>query len=986
MALSLVIDSGPPDTVSRSVSFANVDMAGATLEFNRPELKVWSRANDIAAITNKTGRTFRVVTPLGSGRTAEVFKVSDPEGREFAMKVVDRGPLSKAEVSSLRRLGHPNIVRFEGEASSEDYPQAFIFFELLTGGTLCEMSEEGRLLGARWKEEDARRAIMDLVGAVAHMHQNNVVHRDIKPENCLLRDSGEVVLCDFGASVRPKHGDDATRRTVGTPFFQPPEACSGRKFPTKGQDVWALGVTLYLLLFGRVPFGQGARNVTQLTQRLGQDALVMEEEGVDISPECKEFLWQLLRKDLTQRMSVGEMVRHRWVAGAPLTLMSLRTPLMTPPRIMSCMDLSDNKSDHCSVSTQVSYRRDEDHGHLVPSFIEKSPHTPSWSVKHVWSLSPSEPSSCHTSPTACIRVLVIDDDFSAREHMTRRIIAVTDAGTMHQTLEECPDAWTALAELSSTKRYSLIFIKMHMLSQTAEEWACAVRDWEAEAGTAGKTERIKIVGLALRDVGSEQQAAALESGLDEVLPSPPRISDLRRLLGGVGWATKEKGRMHRGEIFNDSEYDENIKNMETRCRSSPTADSSNAHTPRHLGELPDSPMASLSRGRNPRRSVQTDDDSSVRRPTLSACSSFGSFHVLGSAPNQFDSNLGHLMDVLDADLRSTGDKDFLSDPRSSDVPQARLELQRNASTSTLPTDARGAAVTQARLALQRKSSTNTLPTDSCGTEVLPETSEELQVLVIDNDALTRAELENRLKSVSPANVRQTVFACGDSEKAANEIRGGRVFQGAFINESCDYVKFIKEVRELERTAKRAHARLVVLSSGETRQHREQILECGADEVLLCPPLLPMLQRNLRLCGWLTKSCQGEELLQASPPTNGGPDPGNPRRALARRLSLRSRRASTRASNIQGEATAEPASSLTPSPPLSGSGQQQSRRSGRVCREVPRSPGGTPQPRPPPAPTPPSRRPPGCASLVVEVLPRPIVWTAEKCIDSSEDFV
>eukprot|EP00756_Hemistasia_phaeocysticola_P040293 Hpha_TRINITY_DN16856_c0_g5::TRINITY_DN16856_c0_g5_i4::g.152390::m.152390/K07359/CAMKK2; calcium/calmodulin-dependent protein kinase kinase 2 len=305
MALSLVIDSGPPDTVSRSVSFANVDMAGATLEFNRPELKVWSRANDIAAITNKTGRTFRVVTPLGSGRTAEVFKVSDPEGREFAMKVVDRGPLSKAEVSSLRRLGHPNIVRFEGEASSEDYPQAFIFFELLTGGTLCEMSEEGRLLGARWKEEDARRAIMDLVGAVAHMHQNNVVHRDIKPENCLLRDSGEVVLCDFGASARPKHGDDATRRTVGTPFFLPPEACSGERFSTKGQDVWALGVTLYLLLFGRVPFGVGVKNVLQLSARLEVDSLETEEAGVNISPECKEVLGLLLEVDSLETEEAG---------------------------------------------------------------------------------------------------------------------------------------------------------------------------------------------------------------------------------------------------------------------------------------------------------------------------------------------------------------------------------------------------------------------------------------------------------------------------------------------------------------------------------------------------------------------------------------------------------------------------------------------------------------------------------------------------------
>jgi len=174
------------------------------LVFDAEGLAVWNDdEGELAAVRDAEGVFYEVLEPLGRGATAEVFLVADPEGRKRAMKVLSRGRFSQAEASALERLEHPNVVRFYGAATSPKYRRAFLFFEYIDGGQLCDMTPEGRLIGERWEEEEVRQVLMDLVSAVAHLHQNGVVHRDIKPQNCLRRKTGEVVLCDFGASERP---------------------------------------------------------------------------------------------------------------------------------------------------------------------------------------------------------------------------------------------------------------------------------------------------------------------------------------------------------------------------------------------------------------------------------------------------------------------------------------------------------------------------------------------------------------------------------------------------------------------------------------------------------------------------------------------------------------------------------------------------------------------------------------------------------------
>src|SRR5947208_309947 len=156
------------------------------------------------------------------------------------------------EVRVLARLAHPNVVRIHD--GGESGGRLFFSMEYVEGGDLKRRIRE---LG-RFTPADAADMILTLAGAVAHAHAAGVVHRDLKPGNVLLTTDGTPKVSDFGLA-KPLD-DDVSQPTVqgsmlGSAAYMAPEQASGRISdigpPT---DVWALGVMLYELLTGRVPF------------------------------------------------------------------------------------------------------------------------------------------------------------------------------------------------------------------------------------------------------------------------------------------------------------------------------------------------------------------------------------------------------------------------------------------------------------------------------------------------------------------------------------------------------------------------------------------------------------------------------------------------------------------------------------------------------------------------------------------------------------
>jgi len=228
--------------------------AGVTWKQGWPALKV---GEEIAGFT--------VEGPLASGSFGAVYRARRGTQR-FAIKLVPRGPRGDREVDALRRVPHPNVVGFHGYGLWPHEEPRFLVLalELVEGRPLDVWAQEENPSAL----ELVREVLLPLVHTLGEVHASGVVHRDVKESNVLIRDAdGQPVLVDFGAAGY----EGAPRLTAvlppGTPEYRSPEALrfaredegTGSYPAGPGDDLWALGVTLYFLLTRELPFGDRQR-------------------------------------------------------------------------------------------------------------------------------------------------------------------------------------------------------------------------------------------------------------------------------------------------------------------------------------------------------------------------------------------------------------------------------------------------------------------------------------------------------------------------------------------------------------------------------------------------------------------------------------------------------------------------------------------------------------------------------------------------------
>ncbi len=197
-----------------------------------------------------------ISTRLGKGAMGSVYRATDTQtGRQVAIKVISSQLAIEPEMlgrfkregEALRQLKHPNIVEFIDTFEYDE--QYVIVMEYVSGGSLFDVQQQGRL-----SIERIRQIAIDLCDALIRAHRLNIIHRDIKPENVLMDENGTPKLADFGLA-RLSQDTRMTRSGTqfGTPPYMAPEAWEGKTLDAQA-DIWSLGVLMFEMLTGRVPF------------------------------------------------------------------------------------------------------------------------------------------------------------------------------------------------------------------------------------------------------------------------------------------------------------------------------------------------------------------------------------------------------------------------------------------------------------------------------------------------------------------------------------------------------------------------------------------------------------------------------------------------------------------------------------------------------------------------------------------------------------
>ena len=203
------------------------------------------------------------------------------------------------EVEVLRCIDHPSVARFIARVDAKD--DVHIVTEL------CDVELYNYIvLHGRFSETESRQMVSQLLSAVLALKAQGIVHRDIKPENIGITAEGDLKLFDFGLACR--HNGERMHALCGSTAYVSPEVLLGN-YSGSSCDVWSIGVILYVLLCGYLPFDH-ARPQAALFDTVDVASGVWQ----DISQETKDFVVAMLQKDANVRLSVEDALSHSWFA------------------------------------------------------------------------------------------------------------------------------------------------------------------------------------------------------------------------------------------------------------------------------------------------------------------------------------------------------------------------------------------------------------------------------------------------------------------------------------------------------------------------------------------------------------------------------------------------------------------------------------------------------------------------------------------------
>ena len=255
-------------------------------------------------------KDFELLKELGCGSFGRVFLARHTKTKaQYAIKAIDKRnktnieekPYFRRELEVMYKIHHPNVVKLFGHF--EDNKYCYFIMEYISKGNVYKLItlDKSKLLATKV----VAKIMKDVISATYFLHNMNppIIHRDIKPENVLLNEGIVAKLTDFGWSNYIQ--EDKERRTVcGTPIYLAPEIIKEKGHDEK-VDIWCIGVLLFELITGNVPF-QG-KDIETLKNNILHLRIAWPKE---MDPNAKDLISKILKLDPSERLPLEDMLEH----------------------------------------------------------------------------------------------------------------------------------------------------------------------------------------------------------------------------------------------------------------------------------------------------------------------------------------------------------------------------------------------------------------------------------------------------------------------------------------------------------------------------------------------------------------------------------------------------------------------------------------------------------------------------------------------------